>query len=336
MSEFRQNPLTGQWVIIAGERGNRPTQQPRPSTQRNAPSYDENCPFCPGHESETPPTVFEMRDATGGEQWQLRGFANKFPALVPDNIPSSDASSPLFLALPGRGEHQVLVETPIHNRFPAARTEGEMVRLMEAYQQRYLSLMELPWIEYVLIFKNHGKEAGTSQEHPHSQIIASPITPDSVQRRGEAAGEHYKRTKMCLMCQIIAEESRSGSRVVFQDRQFIVFHPFASSRPAETWVVPINHQASYAQASGEVVSGLGNTLLRALKMLASGFSDPDFNYVLHTSPKAAESPPPEYWHWYLQIIPRMTAIAGFELGSGIFINTVPPEQTAAVMREAPV
>lgn len=335
MSEFRQNPLTGQWVIIAGERGSRPSQQARTNTRRNAPSYEENCPFCPGNESETPPTFFEMRDATGGEQWQVRGFANKFPALATDDLATPDVSSPLFLALPGRGEHQVIVETPLHNRLPAARTEREMVRLMDAYQQRYLSLMELPWIEYVLIFKNHGREAGTSQDHPHSQIIASPIMPDSVQRRGEASSEHYKRTRMCLMCRIVAEESRMGSRVVFQDQQFIAFHPFAASRPAETWVVPVMHQPSYAQANGEVLTGLGSILLRTLQQLNAGFNDPDFNYVLHSSPKSAGNQPPEHWHWYLQIIPRMTTAAGFELGSGIFINTMPPEQTAAIMREAP-
>lgn len=334
MSEFRQNPLTGQWVIIAGERRSRPGGTDRPNTRWDTPVYDKNCPFCPGNESETPPTVFEMRGATGEDQWQVRGFANKYPALGAHDIASSLSSNPLFLALPGRGEHQLLVETPIHNRFPAARTEREMVRLMDAYQQRHLSLMELPWIEYVLIFKNHGREAGTSQEHPHSQIIASPIMPDSVQRSGEVAGEHYKRTGMCLMCQIVAEESRAGTRVVLHEQQFVVVHPFAASRPAETWVVPITHQPSYAEASGEVVAGLGSALLRTLKKLASGFSDPDFNYVLHSSPKSAENQPPEYWHWYLQIFPRMTTAAGFELGSGIFINTMPPEQTAAIMREA--
>jgi UDPglucose--hexose-1-phosphate uridylyltransferase len=275
-----------------------------------------------------------MRDSSGEEHWQVRGFSNKYPALDPNDVSAAQTSSPLFLALPGRGEHQVLVETPVHNRFAASRTQREMVRLMEAYQQRHLSLMEESWVEYVLVFKNHGQEAGTSQEHPHSQIIASPIMPDSVQRRGEAAQEHYHRTGTCLMCQVVEEEVRSGRRVVFQEQQFIVFHPFAASRPAETWIVPSEHQPSFAQASGEDVTGLASALLRTLKKLSVGFGDPDFNYVLHTSPKSAENQHPECWHWYLQIIPRMSTAAGFELGSGIFINTMPPEETASIMREA--
>lgn len=333
MSEFRQNPLTGQWVIVAGERSRRPTMEPQNKARWEAPAYDAHCPFCPGNEVETPPTVFEMRDSSGGEHWQVRGFSNKFPALGPDAASAAHTSSPLFLALPGRGEHQVLVETPVHNRFAASRTEREMVRLMEAYQQRHLSLMEEPWVEYVLVFKNHGQEAGTSQEHPHSQIIASPIMPDSVHRRGELAHEHYRRNKTCLMCQVVEEEARAAWRVVFQEQQFIVFNPFAASRPAETWIVPTEHQASFAQASGEDVTGLASVLLKALKKLSVGFGDPDFNYVLHTSPKSAENQHPEYWHWYLQIIPRMSTTAGFELGSGIFINTMPSEQTAAIMRD---
>jgi UDPglucose--hexose-1-phosphate uridylyltransferase len=278
-----------------------------------------------------------MPDPARQGQWQVRGFANKYAALEPGNgLATTPPTSSLFVASPGLGEHEVLVETPIHNHFPALRTSEDMLRLYRAYQQRQLALMKLPFIQYVLIFKNHGRQAGTSQEHPHSQIIALPIVPDSVQKRGQIARKHYDVTKLCLLCQIKDEESQARSRVVFQDEQFTVFHPFAASRPAETWIVPSEHRPSFEQVGDEELTKLASVALKILQLLRSSFGDPDFNYILHTSPRGAAHESPEYWHWYLQIIPRITTAAGFELGSGIHINPMPPEQTAEIMRQTKV
>jgi UDPglucose--hexose-1-phosphate uridylyltransferase len=222
----------------------------------------------------------------------------------------------------------------VHNRFPAIRDASEMAPLIMAYQERYNTLMAHPSTEYVLIFKNHGEEAGTSIEHPHSQIIASPVVPESAWRRGDIARGHYRRTGRCLHCQMADEELQLGSRIVYRDGRFVVFHPFAAARCAETWIIPLDHQPSFGEAGADELAHFASVLGQTLRQLSAAFGDPDYNYALHSAPKGEESKP--YQHWHLQLIPRLTKAAGFELGSGIYINTSPPEQTAEAMRRAPV
>ncbi|MFQ5879333.1 MAG: DUF4931 domain-containing protein [Dehalococcoidia bacterium] len=275
MSELRLNPVTGQWVIIAGERQRRPHHFPRSQRRRSLPSYLADCPFCPGNEG----------------------------------------------------------STPAHNRFPADRSEEEMALLERAYQERYRALAAQPSTRYLLIFKNHGQEAGTSIQHPHSQIIAAPVVPASVQRRGQMASEHHRREGRCLHCHLAQEEIRAGSRVVYRDEHLLVFHPFAAAHPGETWIVPLEHQPSFGQVSERGLCRFASALRRTLRQLSMAFGDPHFNYAIHSAPPGEEGTP--YWHWYLQLVPRLTKAAGFELGSGIYINVAPPEETAAAMRQAP-
>lgn len=334
MSELRRNPLTGQWVIIADERSNRPHAGNQSKLRGQVPSYDENCPFCPGNESQTPPAVLEKPGSNSGERWYIRGFANQYAALSPDYVPLRDPGSPLFVARPGFGEHELLVETPVHNGFPAGRTVDEMSRLFQAYQQRFRSLMDRPLIQHVLIFKNHGKDAGSSLVHPHSQIIGLPMVPDLVQKSGEVARDYFDRTGRCILCQMAREESAVGHRMVLEDQHCKVFQPFAASCPAETWIVPASHQPFFSQASPEMLTALATALLETLSLLRSGFDDPDFNYVFHTGPCGPNDTLPEYWHWYVQLLPRFNVTAGLGLGTGIQINTLPPEMGAQIMRQA--
>ena len=261
-------------------------------------------------------------------------FPNKYGAVGPATGISDASQGSLFVASPGDGRHEVIVETPVHNRFPADRSQEEMVLLVRAYQQRYLALTERPSARYVLLFKNHGVEAGTSLEHPHSQIIATTVVPESVRRRGEIAREHRLRTGRCLYCQIAAEEVRLGTRVVYRDDLFVAYHPFAASRPAETWIVPLDHRPSFGNASEEELTRFASVLSSTLKQLAAGFGDPDFNYAIHSCPCGLDDASRDSWHWHLQLAPRLTKVAGFELGSGIFINTVSPEKAAETMRQA--
>ncbi len=332
MPEFRLNPATGEWVIVAGERRGRPKEQSRPKQRKRLPSRVEGCPFCPGNEAQTPPAVLERADPVGNGPWAVRVFPNRFPALEP--TPSSEGKSqgPLFTAVRGEGVHEVVVETPVHNRLPAARSTEEMQLIVRAYQERYLALMARPSTQYVLVFKNQGEGAGTSIEHPHSQIIATPVVPDAVWRSGEIAREHHRRTGRCLYCQMAEEEMRIGSRVVWQDDRFVVFHPFAAARPAETWIVPLEHEATFGRADDGTLGGFASVLARTLRQLSDGFGDPDFNYAIHSAPRGEEDRP--YWHWHLQLMPRISKAAGFELGSGIYINVAPPEATAEIMRSA--
>ncbi len=332
MSELRLNPATGEWVIIAAERGGRPHDFAHLGrSRRKLPPLVEGCPFCPGNEGMTPNALLELPSESSG-RWQVRAFPNKYPALGTGSASGAKSEGPLFAAVTGEGAHEVLVETPVHNRFPADRDDGEMALLVQAYQQRYLALQSHRSTKYVLIFKNHGEGAGTSIEHPHSQIIAAPVVPEKEQRRCQIACERYDRTGRCLYCDIVNEELRLASRVVYHDDQFVVLHPFAAARPAETWIIPLRHQPSFGQVDEQDLRGLASVLLQTLQQLRTAFGDPDFNYAIHTAPKDEEDRP--YYHWHLQLIPRMTKAAGLELGSGMYVNVAAPEDTAEAMRQA--
>ena len=332
MSELRKDPVTEEWAIIAGRRSGRPRDYARSLEHSDVPAYVEQCPFCPGNEDLTPPAVLEIPDPRDGRRWQVRGVPNKFPALEPTPTPLAESDGPLFAATPGRGAHEVIVETPVHNGFPVHRSEEEMKLLVRAYQKRYLALMDDPAIQYVLVFKNQGEGAGTSLEHPHSQIVASPVVSASVRRRGDIAREHYRRSGQCLYCQIAAEEVRVGKRVVYSGQGCVVFHPFAAAHVAETWIVPLKHEPSFGPTDEKGLTEFASVLLMTLRQLYWGFGDPDFNYAIHSAPRDEEHAP--HRHWYLQITPRLTKTAGFEVGSGIYINVAPPEETAEAMRSA--
>jgi UDPglucose--hexose-1-phosphate uridylyltransferase len=333
MSELRLNPATGEWVIIAAERGGRPHQFARPARRRKRrPSYVRSCPFCLGNEELTPNSVLDVPAEPPG-RWQVRVFPNKYPALVPAPSPEARSQGSLFVAVSGEGVHEVLVETPLHNRFPADRDEGEMVLMARAYQERYMALKSHRSTRYVLIFKNQGEDAGTSLEHPHSQVIAAPVVPERVRRRCEIANEHYDRTGRCLYCDVVSEELKLGSRIVHHDNRFVVFHPFAAARLAETWIVPLEHRPSFGQVDEQGLRAFASVLGRTLRQLSMGFGDPDFNYAVHSAPKDEEDRP--YYHWHLQLMPRLTKAAGLELGSGIYVNVASPKDTAQAMRRAP-
>lgn len=332
MSELRLNPLTREWVIIAGERRRRPHRFARRRRRRPLPDYLPDCPFCPGNEAMTPPSVLEI-PGSGPDGWQIRAFPNKYPALSPSTPGEERREGPLFAARGGQGAHEVLVETPRHSRLQPLREPGEMWLLVQAYRERYLALKGQPGMKYVLIFKNHGEEAGTSIEHPHSQIIAAPLLPEAVRRRGRIAREHWQGSGYCLCCQVAQEEMRLGQRMVYQDDGFAVFHPFAATCPGETWIVPLEHCPSFGRASEGTLRRFADVLLRTLRQLSAAFGQPDYNYVIHSAPRGEEDQP--HHHWYLQLVPRLGRTAGFELGSGVYINVTSPEETAAAMRRAP-
>lgn len=328
MSEYRRNPLTGEWVILATKRAERPHKPGRGKKRRAAPDWVRQCPFCPGNERMTPPSILEV--PAGPQGWRIRGFENKYPALEPQ-ADLGQTDSPLLQKLGGKGSHEVVVETPLHNSFPASRTTDELELLLHAYRARYRANMDREDILYTVIFKNHGEQAGTSLEHPHSQIIATAVIPDGQRIRSELAEEYYAKTAGCLTCHVAAEEARLGTRVVCENDRFVAFNPFAAVRAAETWICPSEHMASFAESTDEQLASLADALLRTLKSLEKAFDGPDYNYIIHSAPKGSAQ---EYHHWYLQIMPHLERLAGFELGTGIYINAFAPEETAEMMRKS--
>jgi UDPglucose--hexose-1-phosphate uridylyltransferase len=233
------------------------------------------------------------------------------------------------------GAHELVVETPRHDGVPAAWTDAEAVGVVSACRDRYRTLAARPDIRHVLVFRNHGERAGASLEHPHSQIVATSVLPQTVRRRRETAREHRRRTGDCLLCRLAADEIEARARIVTRDRDFVVFHPFAAARPAETWIVPLAHAPSFGTLEDAAVPGFALVLRDALRRLHAAFDDPDFNYVIHSDPARDDGAAADL-HWFVRIVPHLSRTAGFELGSGVYINTEPPEETAERMRSAAV
>jgi len=330
MSWIRQDPATEEWVIIARERAKRPSQFVRQKTKRELPDFSASCPFCPGNESMTPDQslLYQGEDGNG---WQVRAFTNKFPALSPGGRTSRDVKSGFFTEMQGVGIHEVVVETPLHNRSLASMEEDDISRVLNAYRERYNELSQQPFAKLVVIFKNHGLAAGTSLEHSHSQLVVTPLVPKHIRLRHEVAMRYYDKNGRCLYSDLVNYELESGKRIVMDTENFVAFHPFASQRPFETWIVPKKQQASFGSVSDESLGNLAHILRINLIKLYQGLNDPDFNYVIDTAPVSDENE--LYYMWHMRIIPRLTEIAGFEIGSGIYINTAVPEETAWFIRD---
>lgn len=332
MSELRQDPTTKEWVIIAKERARRPNDFVQNKAKPELPIYKPDCPFCPGNDPKTSDTL--LYKTPDNEGWRVRVLTNLFPALTPDGKVVRKKEDNFFLSLDGVGIHEVIVETPIHNTSLAMMTDSEVYDVLRAYKERYKALSKLPFVKLIIIFKNNGQAAGTSLEHPHSQLIAAPLVPRHIRTRHEVAIRYYDDTGRSLYSDLVNFEIRTGKRIVVETDRYIVFHPFASHRPFETWIVPRKQQASFLRVSMDDLEALSNVLRVMLLKIYKGLNNPDFNYVIDSSPIGEEDN--KYYTWHLRIIPRLTEVAGFEIGSGIFINTALPEETAQFLKEQPV
>jgi UDPglucose--hexose-1-phosphate uridylyltransferase len=327
VSELRYDVTAGEWVIVAGGRGARPQEFiPGGAFPEGLPDWSATCPFCPGNEKETPPPVLSLPDPQQPDRWLVRAFPNKYPAMVPDPEPA-ESTGGLFQSRAGTGGHEVIVETPIHNQPPADFDDRHLAAVLRAYRERYLNLTARPGVRYVLPFKNQGEQAGISLSHPHSQMLALPAVPEREERRVRIASQYHEQTGRCLYCDVAREELATGERVVLQSEQFAVFQPFFASRPAETWILPKAHQASFSNADD--LDALAAVLGAVLRRLREAFGDPAYNYVIHSAPPGTAE---QSYHWHLRLLPYLARPAGLELGTGMWVNPFPPEETARRMR----
>jgi len=333
MPQLRQDPTTKEWVIIAAERSQRPHDFRRAEPATAKPGYKEDCPFCPGNEHLTPHETLAYRTGgpADGKGWWVRVIPNKFPALSPEGSLERREEKGFLRMMDGVGIHEVVIEDPLHNQILALMEDKQVEEVLLAYRERYLALREEPRIKLIILFKNYGQAAGTSLEHPHSQLVGTPIVPSNVRKKLQEAARYYDDNGRCVYCNLIQEEVGVGKRLVEETERFVVFQPFASRYPFETWIVPKQHQASFGLISMEDSKRFGRVLKGTLWKLYSKLNDPEYNFVIHTAPTKDEQE--DYYHWHLQIIPRLTTPAGFELGSGIFINVAFPEETAQFLRE---
>ena len=330
MPEIRHNIITREWVIIATERAKRPEDFAKANPRRpELPRYAPNCPFCPGNEHMTPPECFRLpSDGT----WQVRVVPNKFSALTPVGE-LERKNQGLKRVISGVGIHEVIVETPRHDETLALLSPAEFEHVLETYFERYEAVTADPRVAHVTIFKNHGERAGTSLEHPHSQLVGTPIIPPQVRDRMENALRFYDECGDCIFCSLMADELLDQVRIVHQSEHFVAFIPYAALTPFHLWIYPIRHSASFSEVSESELHDLALILRKILRKIYFGLDNPDYNISVRTPPREARGM--RYYHWYVSVIPRVTRIAGFEIGSGMFINVALPEKSAEYLRHVP-
>ena len=341
MSELRQNPITKAWVIIAPERSKRPDQFRHHRVQGKTTKQDmeerATCPFCPGKEEscgEAVLTYYQQGSGKGAQpKWSLRVVPNKFPALVEGEERSriSEGDGNFFIKMNGVGYHEVVIEHPEHFQSIATMSIQAVDGIISSYVERYQELINRPNVELITIFRNNGPRAGTSLRHPHSQIIASPIVPIPIRHVLEEAVRYYDTMGRCIYCNMIDQEKIFGKRVISETEHFIAISPFFSRSPFEIWILPKRHRASFAKISDIEKGDLAGVLIDTLKRLYHGLDNPDYNYMIHSAPY--QDYPADYYHWHLQILPKLSEVAGFELGSGIYLNSTSPEENARYLKE---
>lgn len=337
MPELRQNLISRDWVIIATERAKRPEEFIKHKEKKILPEYNDTCPFCPGKEDTTPPETFRIGDPPVGEagkkSWRVRVVYNKFAALSHQGEKTRKIDG-IYRSMNGVGIHEVIVEHPKHNALTALMSESEVADIISTYKSRYLSIQQDKRIESITIFKNHGASAGTSLEHPHSQVIATPIVPPQVRGRMQQAMNYFDDTGQCVFCQTLKEELKAKERIVLETDSFVSFVPYAALSPFHIWIFPRRHMASFTQINNAEITDLAKNLKTTLSKFYYGLDNPDFNYTIRSVPVGEKES--DYFHWYISLIPRVSNAAGFELGSGMFINVALPEESAKFLREVKI
>lgn len=335
--EYRRCPVTGRWVILAPERALRPIQLKHGEPHTRDTTARGTCPFCPGSEGMVPSEVYAVRDPASrpdGPGWQLRVVPNKFPAVreLADTSPLAITPDGFSEAMIGFGKHEVVIETERHESDPATLSDEEFARLLVAYRERLKELAKNPRFAFASVFKNVGAEAGASLAHLHSQIIALPIVPDAIRTELEAGNDYYRRERRCAYCDLVKYETESALRVVEDGERFLTACPFAPRFAYETWVLPKAHDSRFETTTDEDLLALARQMKRLLGAVDAVLSGPAYNWYLHGGPLRAGNMP--YYHWHFEIAPKTARAAGFEWGSGCFINAVPPELAAVKLRAA--
>jgi len=328
MPELRHNILTREWVIIATERAKRPEEfAAKKQEKKHVPAFEATCPFCPGNEKLTPPETYVVRGASG---WRVRVTPNKFAALSYEGEPLRSFQG-IRRTVQGVGIHEVIVDTPDHSKSLALLSDAHVEVILETYLNRFLFASRDPRIEQVTIFKNHGAHAGTSLAHSHSQMIGAPVITSQLRDRLINALRHFDEFGECIFCRVLDQELKEGARIVYESDHFVAFVQFAALTPFSMLIMPRRHMACFSEMNDAEAADLAGNLRHTLLKLYSGLDDPDYNYTIRTAPK--EYTGVKYYHWYLSIIPRLTTMEGFELGSGMFINVSVPEEDASFLRK---
>ena len=328
ISELRQDLVTGDWVVVSAIRGRRPDEFIKKEEEADVNHDGSQCLFCDpvasGQEEDV--LIYETSDG----DWSLRVFPNKFPAFTRPvgGVVRHKEEGPYFW-MDSVGYHEVIV-TRDHEKHIGQMEPLAVAEILDAYQSRYVDLMNKKSVNYIDIFHNHGKSAGASIPHPHSQLMAIPVVSPYVVSELDGAEDYYRQNKHCVYCAMIAWEMEKNERVVFENDDFLVFCPFAARANFEMWVMPKKHKPYFERISAlEKISG-GEALHEAIRKLSTGLNNPDFNFYIHTSPCDGKDYP--HFHWHIEIVPKLNTWAGFEISTGIEIITMRPEEAAEFLR----
>lgn len=328
MPELRQNFFTKEWVIIATERARRPEELATHRPAQTAPSFVEGCPFCTGNESKTAAEILRY-PKNASEPWAVRVIPNKFAALSSEVQPTRSLQD-VWRRIDGFGFHEVIIEGSDHSLCMALLPDSHVANILRIYKERYNLLSMDRRVNHVTIFKNHGADAGASLQHPHSQLIATPVIPSQVRHRLHEALAYYDDHGRCIFCHMVQREMEERTRIVQESEHFVAMEMFASATPFATHIYPLRHMASFGDTSTAEIADLAYILRSLLAKIYVGLENPDLNFIIRSGPSDYASA--RHFHWYISVIPRLTRMAGFELGSGMFINTVLPEAAAEFLR----
>ena len=342
MSELRHDPIKRRWVIIAAERALRPEDFAR----EPGPEPLANCPLCQGNERFTGHEILAVRDpgaVVDGPDWRIRVVPNKFPVLRVEGQLERWGNG-LYDLVSGIGAHEVIVETPDHRKTLADLSVEALRDVLRVFRARLADLTRDTRLRYLMLFKNHGVDAGARLAHSHSQIIAIPEIPNQIATELQSCREYFRQKERCLVCDVVRQEVGDRDRLVLDAARYVAFVPFASALPFEVAVYPRFHSHDFTAVTDEDLLHLASALRDVLGRLRAVLEDPPYNLALHTSPPPHERPGrrgtwdslPLDWHWHLEIAPRLVRIAGFEWSSGFYINPVVPEEAARFLREARV
>jgi len=339
-NELRKDYLLNRWVVIATERGRRPTDFAKEKTENAKTAV---CPMCVGNENMTPPAVMLYLKENGGlriakdplvgerpKNWLVRVIPNLYPAFSPPKQPEDTVQimkSECFGS--AIGHHEVITESPNHDESPADSSLPQLELVIHAYIDRLKEFNAKPYVKYVSIFRNYGQLAGASLSHAHSLVIATPMVPTIIKQELDASKEYYKENGRCVFCDLIEHESK-GPRLIYDGAEFAVFAPYASINPMEYWMLPKKHSANMLTLDDSGVAALAKTLKASLKALKDLVNDPPYNFGFHL---ALDKDAGNYYHWHLEVYPKLSIWAGFEISTGTYINTVTPETAAESLRQ---
>ncbi|MEI6232382.1 MAG: galactose-1-phosphate uridylyltransferase [Planctomycetota bacterium] len=331
-SELRKDPLSQRWVIIAAERAKRPTDFDS-EVSHEAPAFD---PFAPGNEDKTPAEIASYRKVgtlPNKPGWRIRVVPNKYPALQIEGSLDKRGEG-IYDSMKGVGAHEVIIDTPETVASFTGCTDEHVQEILWMYRDRLVDLSRDKRLKYGMLFKNVGRSAGATVYHSHSQLIVTPIVPHHVEEKLNACKRFYDFRGRCLLCDIAIQEVEQKARLVMDSGQFIAFEPYAARTPFETWILPKNHASHFETLNQPLCEELAYILKRTVAKIEKGLKNTAYNYMIFTAPFHAGDL--QHFHWHIEIIPRLTRQAGFEWGTGFYINPVPPEDAAEFLRSVKI